>query len=161
MLPTMLRRTLATLLLATPLLLVGCATQDEQLGSGPLAPVMFLAGGWHTESGEATIDEMWQPHRGELVGQNRTLRRGVLVGSELLRIFPDGDTLIYEARPNGGEATAFKMTSSGDNEVVFENPEHDWPRRIAYRLRGDVLEARLDDGSDGGRPVMFEWRRVM
>jgi hypothetical protein len=36
------------------------------------------------------------------------------------------------------------------NEVVFENPEHDFPKRIGYRLvSADSLEAWVDGGCTG------------
>jgi hypothetical protein len=45
--------------------------------------------------------------------------------------------------------------------VVFVNPEHDFPKRIAYELRGDgLLRVRVDDGADGGEGEDFAYRRT-
>ncbi|MEP7322799.1 MAG: DUF6265 family protein [Saprospiraceae bacterium] len=47
---------------------------------------------------------------------------------------------------------SFTMTSSKDNEFVFENPQHDFPKRIVYHLiSADSLHAWIDDGIDGSK----------
>jgi hypothetical protein len=48
---------------------------------------------------------------------------------------------------NDKKPIAFKLTSSADNVFVFENPEHDFPKRIVYHLvSSDSLHAYTDDG---------------
>jgi len=42
------------------------------------------------------------------------------------------------------------------NSVVFENPEHDFPQRILYRLDGGMLHARIEGVVDG-EPLSSEW----
>jgi hypothetical protein len=42
----------------------------------------------------------------------------------------------------------FEMTSAADSSLVFENPLHDFPKRIAYQRKGDVLEANVDGGAE-------------
>ena len=53
------------------------------------------------------------------------------------------------------------LSSFGDGEVVFANPEHDFPKRISYhRLEGGGLSAVVDDGSVDGKRLAFAWQRV-
>ncbi|UCF19382.1 MAG: hypothetical protein JSU87_15875 [Gemmatimonadota bacterium] len=43
----------------------------------------------------------------------------------------------------------FRLAESSDKRAVFENPEHDYPKRITYRLdRGGSLVARIDGGAE-------------
>ena len=42
----------------------------------------------------------------------------------------------------------FRMTSVGEEDVLFEAPEHDFPKRISYRRDDERLIARIDDGTD-------------
>lgn len=45
-------------------------------------------------------------------------------------------------------------------EIVFEQPAHDFPKRVRYSLsRGGKLLARIDDGSDAGTSMEWTWSR--
>ena len=47
------------------------------------------------------------------------------------------------------------------DRAVFENPAHDYPKRIIYARSGDdELVASIDDGS-GAKRVGYPFRRVM
>jgi hypothetical protein len=49
------------------------------------------------------------------------------------------------------------MVELGDSRAVFENPEHDFPKRIIYRLTPDgSLNARVE-GIEKGRATAEEW----
>jgi hypothetical protein len=42
------------------------------------------------------------------------------------------------------------MTTAANNLFVFENAQHDFPKRIVYQLvNADSLHAFIDDGIDG------------
>jgi hypothetical protein len=49
-----------------------------------------------------------------------------------------------------------------DSEAVFENPQHDFPRRIVYRLQAaGSLMARIEGTENGkDRAVDFPMQRV-
>jgi Domain of unknown function (DUF6265) len=50
---------------------------------------------------------------------------------------------------NDKQPIAFKMTSAEGNTFIFENPAHDYPKRIVYKLvTADSLHAYIDDGTD-------------
>ena len=76
---------------------------------------------------------------------------------EYLRIVQTKKDTYYWASPGGSKPTPFKMTKATDDHVVFENPEHDFPKRISYIIESpDVRIARIDDGTKGGQAS--EWR---
>lgn len=56
---------------------------------------------------------------------------------ESLRIEARADGVFYVATPEGEPTTAFRLTRSTADEVVFENPQHDFPTTITYRRSGD------------------------
>ncbi len=138
-------------------------------GTPPAAPAMneealqaiqklqWLAdGGWST-SARATgggADERWLGGASNLlVGIGRTFRQNRVVFFEYLRIEARPDGLYYVAQLRGNPPIAFKMTKIDDSSVTFENPAHDNPKIITYRLEGrDTLIAELQ-GDEKGKPA--------
>lgn len=49
----------------------------------------------------------------------------------------------------------------GENWVVFENPQHDFPKRIEYRRDGTALKASISGPGDDGKilRIPFDYRR--
>ena len=127
------------------------------------ADLAWLAGCWASESGEAGSGEHWMaPAGGSLLGVGRQVRDGRTADYEWLRIIENGDgSLTYLAAPGGRKAVAFPLTSLGKGRVVFENPDHDFPQRVIYEIRGERLLARIE-GEQGGtlRGVDFPMRRA-
>lgn len=70
--------------------------------------------------------------------------------------------IFYVAIPSGQKETSFELTKFDGKEAVFENPEHDFPKRIIYRLENDsTLVARIDGTIKGKqRSVDFLLKRV-
>jgi hypothetical protein len=124
----------------------------------------WLAGCWASLDGEPGSGEQWTaPAGGTLLGMSRTVAGGRTVAHEFLQIREvSPGKLAYVAQPSGQAATVFALLRSGPREVVFENPDHDFPQRILYRLDGEgVLRARIE-GVGGGKlqGVDFPMRRV-
>jgi len=70
--------------------------------------------------------------------------------------------LAFIANPSGQAQATFPVKSLGEREVVFENPTHDFPQRVIYRLEAaGVLRARIEGTIDGKpRAEDFPMRRV-
>ncbi len=112
----------------------------------------WLEGCWAGPSGDGEFRECWTQTGLELsgTGEHITHRRSSM--QEKLAIRDVDGTAVYVAQPAGSEptsfpATSFGVTSSKDWSVVFENPEHDFPKRIEYRKKGDALT--VDVTADG------------
>lgn len=61
---------------------------------------------------------------------------------------------------NNKQPIAFKMTKAENNMFVFENPAHDFPKRIVYKLvTTDSLHAFIDDGTEKGKKQNFYYKR--
>ena len=86
-----------------------------------------------------------------MLGMGRTVKDKKAVDWEYMRIEQRSNELYFVARPRGNtDETSFKAIRLIDREVVFENPEHDFPQRIIYRLTpSGVLAARIEGVENG------------
>lgn len=128
-----------------------------------IARVAWLQGCWESASPERTVEEHWMAPRGtSMVGVGRTVRGTELVEYELVVIREQGEKLAYEAHPSGQPSAVFLSDTVSDAAVVFQNPKHDFPKRVGYERSGkDQLLAWIDAGPDSERPRKeFAYRRV-
>ena len=88
-----------------------------------------------------------------MIGMGRTIKGGKAVDWEFMRIEQRGKDLYYLAKPKENAAeTPFKLIRSSASEAVFENPEHDFPQRVIYRLaKSGNLEARIEGTASDGK----------
>jgi len=149
------------------LLVIGLAAlalpADAAPAAGGIERVAWLQGCWESASPERTVEERWMPPRGgSMVGVGRTLRGRDLAEYELVVLREDGDRLAYEAHPSGQPAATFASEAVSEGSVVFQNPGHDFPKRIGYeRVSPDQLLAWIDGGADSERPrIEFAYKRV-
>lgn len=153
---------------AIAVLVTGCQTAAPPVtgtdASLEWEPVQFLSGCWRAENGDRASLEVWtKPHGDAMHGQNHSLRSGRLTFFELLTIERRGGGLVYVARPRGSAPTEFAMTAHEAGSVTFENAEHDFPKRIHYKLLSTgELTAVVDGGADAGdgKKLEFRWQPV-
>jgi hypothetical protein len=126
------------------------------------ADVAFLTGCWKFESNNRIVEEQWMaPGGGSLMGISRTIVNGQTTEYEFLQIRDLPDGLTYIAKPSNQPEAKFIARTRVAGEVVFENPAHDFPQRIRYRIKGDQLHARVEGSVNGkARGVDFPYRRV-
>ena len=78
---------------------------------------------------------------------------------EYLRIVERDGGLVYVAQPGGAKPTEFVLTELSPTRAVFDNPRHDYPKRIVYeRSAEDRLSATIGF-TKGGTPRRFEFKR--
>jgi hypothetical protein len=153
---------LASIALVSPFALA----QDPKEVKNSLSDLRWLTGAWHTSSATSQSEEHWTaPLGGTFLGVNRTIKSGKTVFYEYLRIEDRGDAgVFYVALPKGAaEETEFKLTEMKPNFVMFENPKHDFPKRISYALTTvkdqQILTATVDDGHEGSKKIVFQFKR--
>ena len=99
-----------------------------------IADLAWMCGSW---GDPADALESWMaPIDGLMLGVNRTLRPGKTPFFEYLRIEERPEGIVFVASPLGRSPTDFLLRELGPERVVFENPEHDFPQRVAYWLEG-------------------------
>ena len=120
----------------------------------------WMSGDWQTDpSGRAVSEEHWtRPAGGSMIGMGRTLAGDRTVAFEFLRVEERGESIYYVASPKGRcPATDFKLTRLSGQEAVFENPAHDFPKRIIYRKNSEGLTA-IVDGGEGTKSETFSFK---
>ena len=108
-----------------------------------IASLAWLAGRWTAKDPANGAEEMWSPPAsGAMQGLGRVLREGRLASFEFLCVVQRHSGLAYLAMPEGRmPPTEFLLTHVDDRRVVFENPAHNYPKKLEYRLISeDVLE---------------------
>src|SRR4030095_3637103 len=96
----------------------------------------WISGDWQSPPGGRTqTEEHWTlPAGSSMLGMSRTLAGAKTAEFEFLRVEQRDDGIYYVAQPKGRcPATDFKLTRVTGQEAVFENPTHDFPKRIIYR----------------------------
>jgi hypothetical protein len=119
----------------------------------------WLAGCWRQESPTRTVDEVWMPPLGDgMLGMSRTVSKGKIVEHEFLQIRAQEGRLVYVAKPSGQPEATFTATSATARDVIFENPAHDFPQRIIYRLQPDGSIAARIEGTANGKARGIDFR---
>jgi hypothetical protein len=134
--------------------------EPAQASIGDLA---WLGGAWvgtRGAQGAISIEERWSPPLGgAMLAVSRTVSRGQMSAFEYLRIVERDGGLVYIAQPGGAAPTEFVLTELTTTRAVFENPRHDYPKRIVYELDAEgVLRATIGF-AEGGTPRRFEFKR--
>ena len=91
------------------------------------------------------------------MGMSRTTSEGRTVAYEFLLIRQGSRGLEYVARPSGQAEAVFTAVRVTDREAVFENPNHDFPTRITYRLQPDKSLLAVVEGRVNGQPRAIEF----
>jgi hypothetical protein len=139
-------------------LLAGGAAQAAECTS--LEPLRWLLGSWVADSGKRIVTETWtEASPTTFEGDGVTLERsdGSVVDGETLRLVVMGDGVFYVAKvAHNDYPVAFRLTTCQAERLVFENPAHDFPRRLEYRrVDGDRLEVNVSDGAERGFRLDF------
>jgi hypothetical protein len=128
-----------------------------------LADLSWIAGAWETAPGaKRQSEEHWTTAAGAtMMGMSRTVAGEKTVEFEYLRIEQRADGIYYVAHPKARcPATDFKLTRASANEAVFENPQHDFPKRIIYRKGADDSLTASVDGGEGTKSISYAYRRM-
>lgn len=128
-----------------------------------IGDMKWLAGAWtgtRGTGGTTTMEERWSPPLGgSMLAVSRTVSRDKLSAFEYLRIVEREGGLVYVAQPNGSAPTEFVLTELSGQRAVFENPRHDFPKRIVYELSAEGGLTASIGYTKGGTPRRFEFKR--
>ncbi len=118
----------------------------------------WLAGYWTSEEDSLHTEEFWLHESGRtMLGLHREVYKNDKVFFEFLRIVHSDQGISYFASPAGRKPTEFRATQIGLNKITFENPDHDFPRRIIYHLESqEILTVRIE-GETAGKTESREW----
>ena len=133
-----------------PLLLALTMSGSFQAAKPAVEDVGWLSGCWaFTRNGRHVVEQWMAPEGGTLIGMARTVANGKTVEYEFLLIRPGANGLEYVAKPSGQPEGIFIASRATATEVVFENPAHDFPKKIMYTRNGDALTAAIEGPMNG------------
>lgn len=110
-----------------------------------------LQGSWYMKTAKGIVGESWtvannnlmQSKAYSVVANDTTLYETVSLENKNGAI----NYTVIAANQNNEQPVSFKLTSSINNSFVFENKQHDYPKRIVYTfINNDSILAYVDDG---------------
>lgn len=130
---------------------------------GAVERMQWLANCWSAVGAEPGSGEVWTTVAGGgMFGIARTIQGDRTPSFEFMQVRETGDSLVFIAQPGGGAPVRFPAVEIGETHAVFENPDHDFPRRVIYRLNAPgELSARIEGAADdAARAVDFRFQRT-
>jgi hypothetical protein len=127
-----------------------------------IADLKWLEGAWvGTRNTGASFEERWSPPKGgAMLAVSRSINAsGKMFAFEFLRIVERDGGLVYIAQPNGAPPTEFVLTERSAKRAVFDNPRHDYPKRIVYEVSADGGLTATTGYTKGGTPRRFDFKR--
>lgn len=128
-----------------------------------IGDLAWMGGAWvgtRGTNGTTSIEERWSPPLGgAMLAVSRTVSRGKMSAFEYLRIVERDGGLVYIAQPGGAAPTEFVLTELTATRAVFDNPRHDYPKRIVYDLSAEGVFSATIGFTKGGTPRRFEFKR--
>jgi hypothetical protein len=121
----------------------------------------WLEGTWtrtNSKAGQSGI-ELWKKVSStELSGRGVTMHGSDTAFVEKLRIVVrDGNLFFVADVPENQKPVYFRLTEVKQNSFTCENPEHDFPKKIAYSLQGNKLNATI---SGDGKAMQYLFERT-
>lgn len=127
-----------------------------------IGQLSWLSGVWIGTFGSSSIaEERWTPAvSGSMLAVARTINSEIMTGFEFLCIVERDGGLVYTAMPNGRQpATDFVLTSLTDDAATFENPTHDFPKKIQYVRKADGSMEAIVSGAPNRKPQVFQFKK--
>lgn len=118
----------------------------------------WLAGSWGNTTPEGLISEKWVKINDSVMhGENYFVKDGKdTVFAETVKLAETNGNLVYTVTipgQNNEKPVPFELTSAHENQLVFENPKHDYPNKIVYnKITNDSLVAEIS-GIQKGKPA--------
>lgn len=131
------------------LLLVSCTTEQ-------LMPE-WLIGTWRSLGSKSNVFESWEAERDTMwSGMGWQLVDGDTIVLERVALINRPDGLYYRADvPHNTKPIEFRAITISVTKYVFENPAHDFPKRIIYYSpENDTLHVRIE-GNGKSADFMF------
>ena len=156
-----------TLLAAVLALMASCGKKEktEETTAAPVAEIPnkmaeaeWLLGSWGPTSPEGALSEKWEKVNDSVLhGESYFIVGGKdTVFAETVALTSEKGKLAYTVTvpgQNNEKPVRFDLTSSTENQLVFENPKHDFPNKIVYnKITNDSLTAEIS-GMQKGKPA--------
>ncbi len=153
--------------MAIILICVACAAlgQKESKRDQNFSQLYILQGTWIMKTKKGAIGEEWVKMTNDYLQSRGFMIRGNdTITTERVALKNTTEGIFYTSTvedQNNRQPIAFRLTSALNNTFVFENPKHDYPKKITYLfVNKDSLHAWIDDGKEmPEKKSMFKYSR--
>lgn len=129
------------------LILFAIASASAALGQIPatLDRLSWLSGCWEGQRDQAKVEEIWSKPAGKsMIGLGRTTNQNRTLSFEFMQFREENGTLVFLPQPGGGAQVRFPLKSIAGETLTFENLAHDFPQRVFYQRKGNLLLAGIE-----------------
>ncbi len=126
----------------------------------------WLIGTWENKTQKGSIYETWTKTRNnEFSGKSFSVKDKDTIVFENIRLVQENKKLFYiptVKNQNDGLPIRFVAKTISENQLVFENPQHEFPQIIAYtKITSDSLIAEISGTKNGqNRRQTFPMKKV-
>lgn len=126
----------------------------------------WLIGTWENKTQRGSIYETWTKARNnEFSGKSYSIKDKDTIVFENIRLVQEKNRLYYipiVKNQNKSLPVRFVAKTISENQLVFENPQHDFPQIIAYtKITSDSLIAEISGTKNGQkRKQTFPMKRM-
>ena len=119
-----------------------------------LKKASWFIGNWENISKEATFKEFWnKKNDSTYFAESIVIIKKDTVFYEQMDLFQKSDSLIMKIsvkNQNKEKPVSFYLTKANENELVFENPKHDFPTKIVYsKITNDSIVGAIYGKKEG------------
>lgn len=137
--------------------LTGISCKKEKSRSNDkIKTAEWLIGNWENKLEQGTLSESWKKgNDSTLNGKSYFIKEKDTLNDETIVLTENGTDLFYipvVKGQNNNEPVLFKMTKATADQIIFENPKHDFPQKITYlQITKDSLVASISGIVNGKR----------
>lgn len=137
------------------------ARDTQSQGTPALDTIRWILGDWVQSGGQTTTRETWiELDRNVFKGTGITFdsATGAKQSEESLLLTEMSGRIYFFAKVDHNKyPVPFELTSSSATQAIFENADHDFPKKFEYRLvEMDVLDVIVSDGGARSFTVGFK-----
>ena len=114
----------------------------------------WFIGKWENLTETARFEEIWSKvNDSTFLGESVVIIARDTVFYEKMDLFQKNDSLILKISvkdQNKEKPVSFYLTKSNNNQLIFENPKHDFPNKIVYnKINSDSIVATIEGIKNG------------
>lgn len=134
--------------------------------SNEIKKAQWLIGTWENKTTKGSLFETWKKTSdNEFSGKSYVIQEKDTIVFETIRLAQEENGLFYipvVKNQNEGKPVRFLAKTVTETQLVFENPEHDFPQIISYTKTGDqTLTAEISGNINGkNKKQSFHMTRV-
>jgi hypothetical protein len=139
--------------------------QNKTTQEKSFATLNRLNGTWQMPTAKGILYENWvRVNDTAMLGKTYRVKNADTVFMEHVDLILDGGSIYYiptTVGQNDEKPVRFKLSSTRQNQYIFENLVHDFPKRIVYKFVSvDSIHAFIDDAKLNGNRMDYFYNKV-